>query len=106
MTTQSILLLGLFMVVLLALSYPLGILLARVGDGGRVPGMAWLSYVEKFFYRLAGTSSDEAMGWKKYAIALLVFNTLGALFVYAMQRVQLWLPLNPQAMANVSPDSA
>ncbi|MDB5906562.1 MAG: ATPase [Massilia sp.] len=106
MTTQSILLLGLFMVVLLALSYPLGILLARVGDGGRVPGMGWLSYVEKVFYRLAGTSADEGMGWKQYAIALLVFNTLGALFVYAIQRVQLWLPLNPQAMANVSPDSA
>ena len=46
------------------------------------------------------------MTWKTYAFALLVFNALGVLFVYAVQRLQLWLPLNPQAMANVSPDSA
>ena len=46
------------------------------------------------------------MGWLHYALALLLFNTLGVLAVYALQRLQLWLPLNPQQMANVSPDSA
>jgi K+-transporting ATPase ATPase A chain len=46
------------------------------------------------------------MGWKRYAIALLVFNSLGAVFVYLLQRLQTWLPLNPQHFANVSPDSA
>jgi K+-transporting ATPase ATPase A chain len=46
------------------------------------------------------------MNWKTYALALIAFNSLGALFVYALQRLQGWLPLNPQAFANVAPDSA
>jgi K+-transporting ATPase A subunit len=43
------------------------------------------------------------MGWLKYALAVLLFNALGLLALYALQRLQLWLPLNPQEMANVSP---
>ena len=46
------------------------------------------------------------MGWLHYALAILLFNALGVLAVYALQRLQLWLPLNPQAMANVTPDSS
>lgn len=106
MTTQSFVLLAVFMVVLFALAYPLGILLTRVGNGGRVPGMGWLGPIEKMFYRMAGIKADHGQDWKSYALALLAFNALGTLFVYAVQRVQLWLPLNPQAMANVSPDSS
>ena len=57
-------------------------------------------------YRLCGIDPLQEMGWKKYAVATLVFNALGALAVYALQRLQLWLPLNPQQFANVSPDSS
>jgi K+-transporting ATPase ATPase A chain len=57
-------------------------------------------------FRACGIERDEDMGWLKYALAVLLFNALGLLAVYALQRLQLWLPLNPQAMANVSPDSA
>src|SRR5258708_20678004 len=46
------------------------------------------------------------MRWTRYAVALLVFNALGVAVVYLAQRLQIWLPLNPQAMANVTPDSA
>jgi K+-transporting ATPase ATPase A chain len=106
MTTQSLILLVLFLVVLLALAYPLGIVLARVGDGGKVPGLSWLGGLERLIYRAAGTTADAAQGWKAYAIGLLVFNAVGALAVYGVQRLQQWLPLNPQALANVSPDSA
>ncbi|HEV7817072.1 MAG TPA: potassium-transporting ATPase subunit KdpA [Janthinobacterium sp.] len=108
MTTQAIMLLLAFLVVLLALSYPLGIVLARVGDGGKVPGLGWLSRVEHLLYRLAGVHAGEGggMGWKSYAVALLAFNALGTLAVYALQRLQAFLPLNPQALPNVSPDSA
>jgi len=106
MTTQSVALLGVFLVLLLALAYPLGNLLARVGNGGAVPGLGWLATVERLFYRAAGVQADAAMGWKSYAGALLVFNGLGALFVFAVQRLQGWLPLNPQGMASVSADSA
>ena len=106
MTTQSLLLLAAFLAALLALAYPLGIVLARVGDGGAVPGLGWLARLEKLLYRMAGTGAGDGMGWKRYAVALLSFNVLGALFVYLVQRVQGWLPLNPQAMPNIAPDSA
>lgn len=107
MTTQSFLLLVAFLAVLLALAYPMGLYLAKVGDGTPIPGLGWMVKVENFLYRLSGITADSAMmGWKTYAIALLVFNALGAIAVYTVQRLQAWLPLNPQALANVSPDSA
>jgi K+-transporting ATPase ATPase A chain len=106
MTTQSLVLLAVFLLVLLALSYPLGILLTRVGEGGAVPGLGWLGKIERGMYRLAGIKGEAGQDWKAYALALVAFNTLGALFVYGVQRVQLWLPFNPQGLANVSPDSS
>ncbi len=110
MTMQSTLLLVVFLAVLLALAWPLGILLTRVGDGGAIPGMGWMGRIEKLLYRLAGIAGEdgavEGQGWKAYAIALLLFNGIGALAVYALQRLQVFLPLNPQGMANVSPDSS
>jgi len=109
MTIQSFMLLAVFLLVLLAAAWPVGLLLARVADGRKIPGLAWLGAVEKLLYRAAGVpldSSKQGMGWKAYAMALLVFNTLGALFVYAVQRMQAWLPLNPQGLGNISPDSS
>jgi K+-transporting ATPase ATPase A chain len=103
MGMQSILLLAAFLAVLLMLAYPLGIWLAKVADGTPVRGQVG---VEKLLYRAAGIDAGAAMGWKEYAFALLTFNLVGALFVYAMQRLQVWLPLNPQALANVSADSS
>ena len=91
---------------MLALSYPMGLYLAKVGDGTQIPGLGWMVKVENFIYRLSGITADSVMGWKTYAIALLVFNTLGAIAVYTVQRLQAWLPLNPQTLANVNPDSA
>ena len=106
MTMQSFMLLAVFLIVLLALAYPLGIVLTRIGDGSAIPGMGWLAKVEKLLYRVAGVAPEQGMGWKSYAIALLLFNGLGTLAVYSLQRVQAWLPLNPQSMANISADSA
>jgi K+-transporting ATPase ATPase A chain len=106
MTTQSLALLVVFLAVLLVLAYPMGLYLAKIGDGTSIPGLGWMVKIENFLYRLSGITAQSAMGWKTYAIALLVFNALGAIAVYAVQRVQAWLPLNPQAFANVSPDSA
>jgi len=110
MTAQSIIMLVVFLVVLLALAWPLGILLTRIGDGGAIPGMGWMARIEKLLYRAAGIAgkdgAPEGQGWKAYAIALLLFNGIGAIAVYALQRVQAFLPLNPQGLANVSPDSS
>ena len=106
MTSQSLMLLIGFLVVLFALAYPLGILLARVGNGGAISGLGWLVKIENLLYRAAGIAASDGQSWKAYAVALMAFNGLGALFVYGIQRIQLWLPFNPQAMPNVSPDSA
>ena len=96
-------LLALYLVVLLAAAWPLGLWLARLANG-HVP--AWMHKVEAPLYKLAGTSPDKSMHWAHYTLALLAFNTLGALVVYALQRLQVWLPLNPQGMAAVSADSS
>jgi potassium-transporting ATPase potassium-binding subunit len=61
---------------------------------------------EALLYRLAGIDPGEEMPWTQYAIALLLFNVLGAIVVYGLQRLQLALPLNPQGFAAVSPDSS
>ena len=106
MTSQSLILLIVFLAVLLVLAYPLGLYLAVIGTDAPVSGLGWLRKAEHALYRLAGTSTDVSMGWKTYAISLLAFNAIGALAVYAVQRLQAWLPLNPQSLPNVSPDSA
>ena len=103
MSSSSWGLLALYLVVLLAASWPLGIWLARLSSG-KLPG--WMLRVEAPLYRLAGTSADKSMHWSHYALALLVFNGLGVLAVYALQRLQAGLPLNPAGMVPVSPDSA
>ncbi|HJV49981.1 MAG TPA: potassium-transporting ATPase subunit KdpA [Noviherbaspirillum sp.] len=106
MSTQSMVLLLAYLAVLLALSYPVGLFLAKVADNKPIRGWGRMAKIEDFLYRIAGVDAQAAMSWKSYALALLLFNALGALFVYALQRLQLWLPLNPQSFPNVSPDSA
>ncbi|MFA4968351.1 MAG: potassium-transporting ATPase subunit KdpA [Sulfuritalea sp.] len=102
MTNHAWLLLGLYMSVLLLLAKPLGIYIAHVMEGR----LAFATRIDAAVCRLCGIRRDEDMGWLKYALGVLLFNALGLFAVYALQRLQLWLPLNPQAMANVSPDSA
>jgi K+-transporting ATPase ATPase A chain len=101
--------LALFVAVLIAIAYPLAIYMARIGeatDSGYTPIKGLVGNVERFIYRVAGIDVAEDMAWTRYAIAVLLFNALGALAVYLLQRTQLWLPLNPQAFANVSADSS
>lgn len=106
MTAHSWLLLGLFLAALLVAIRPLGAYIADVMEGRS----NWVSRlggpVENRLYRLCGIRCDEEMPWLTYALALILFNALGVLFLYGLQRLQLWLPLNPQQMVNVSPDSA
>ena len=96
-------LLALYLVTLLVCAWPLGRWLARL-CGGRLP--RWMHTAEKPLYRLAGTDPEQSMPWTQYSLALLAFNAVGVLAVYAIQRLQGVLPLNPEAMAAVSPDSA
>ena len=103
MSTSSWSLLAVYLAVLLALSWPLGRWIARL-CAGNLP--RWMQAVESPLYKLAGTAPDKSMNWIGYAMALLAFNVLGVLAVYALQRFQAVLPLNPAAMAAVSPDAA
>ena len=101
MTAQSWGLLVLFLAVLAATVKPLGQYLTKLMQAPR-----WrpLARGEAALFRLCGI--DGEMGWRRYAAAVLVFSLVGALAVYALQRVQAWLPLNPQGFANVAPDSS
>jgi K+-transporting ATPase ATPase A chain len=106
MTASGVFQLIFYVVVLLALAKPLGAYMARVYENkpiflGRIFGP-----VERLLYRLSGVRPDEEMNWKNYAIAMLLFNMLGLFAVYLLQRVQGWLPLNPQGFGAVSPDSS
>ena len=103
MSASSWSLLAVYLAVLLVLSWPLGRWIARL-CAGDLP--RWMQAVESPLYKLAGTSPDKPMNWASYAMALLAFNVLGVLAIYALQRFQAVLPLNPAAMATVSPDSA
>lgn len=98
--------LGLFLVVLIALAWPLGAYMTRVMQGENIGPARWFAPLERGFYRLAGIKQEEEMGWRGYAVALILFNVLGVAAVYALQRLQGMLPFNPQAMAAVAPDSS
>ena len=106
MTANGILQLALYVVVLLALAKPLGAYMARVYEGRPLALGTALGWPERLIYRMAGVRPSEEMGWKTYAAAMLLFNFAGLLAVYALQRLQGILPLNPMGLAAVSPDSA
>lgn len=91
-----------YLAVLLLLAWPLARAMEAVMQGRFALGRR----LEVPLFRLAGVDAEREQPWLAYALGLLVFNGLGVLAVYALQRLQLWLPLNPQAMAAVSPDSA
>ncbi len=106
MTEQGLWQISLYLIVLLALSMPLGAYMARVYQGECMALTHWIAAVERWFYRLSGISADRDMNWRQYALAMLAFNLLGLLAVYGLQRIQDLLPLNPQQLPAVGADSA
>jgi K+-transporting ATPase ATPase A chain len=106
MTEQGFLQIGLYLVVLLALAKPLGGYMARIYQNQPAGLNRWLSGFENCLYRWSGVDAKQDMRWTQYALASLVFNLLGLLVVYALQRCQAVLPLNPQNLPAISPDSA
>jgi K+-transporting ATPase ATPase A chain len=97
---------ALFVGVVALLAKPLGAYMARVFGDERTVLDRVLGPIERLVYRICGVRPDEEMTWHRYAAALLGFNLLGLLAVYALQRLQGVLPLNPDGMGAVSPDSA
>ncbi len=106
MTANGVLQLVVYLVVLLVLAKPLGAYMARVYEGRRVGLDRALGWLERLIYRVSGISPKAEMGWKTYALTMLIFNLAGLLAVYALQRLQGVLPLNPAGLGAVSPDSS
>jgi K+-transporting ATPase ATPase A chain len=104
MSGQAWFTLALYLGVLAALAYPLAIFMARIANPAPIGGMA--GKLERIIYRAAGVDAAQDMPWTRYAVALLLFNALGVAVVYLAQRLQVWLPWNPQALPNLTPDSA
>lgn len=91
-----------FLAVLLLLAKPLGVYITRIMTGQ----VGWFALPEKHLFRWCGVKPDVEMGWTGYCLALLVFNGLGLVALYVLQRLQVWLPLNPMGMGGVAPDLA
>jgi K+-transporting ATPase ATPase A chain len=95
MTTSGVLQILLYFVVLLALTKPLGTFMAHVYEGERTFLHPLLRPVERLLYRLGGINENAEQRWTQYAASLLAFSVVSFLFVYAIQRLQGFLPLNP-----------
>jgi len=106
MTANGYLQLAFYIVVLLVLAKPLGAYMARVYEGRRLALERVFGWLERLIYRVCGVAPEVEMGWKDYAIAMMLFNLAGLLVVYLLQRLQGVLPLNPQAFGAVSVDSS
>ncbi|GLU34772.1 potassium-transporting ATPase subunit KdpA [Trinickia caryophylli] len=106
MNTGNVFQLVLFIVVLIAVAIPLGRYMAGVLDGSSLAVRKLGRPLEAALYKLAGVDPREQMSWRRYAVAVLLFNGLGALAVYALLRLQQWLPANPQALGPMTPDGA
>lgn len=104
MTANDYLQIGIYLVVLLLLIKPMGSYMAQVfaDEPNRITRIG--AGFERLLYRLCGIDAREDMGWKTYAIAMLLFNVCGMVLVYAFQRLQGHLPLNPQHFPALSPD--
>ncbi len=106
MTGESWALLALFLGITFLCVKPLGLYIARVMDGAPIWPLRAGGGVERLIYRFCAIDPAVEMSWKRYAAALLVFNVLGALLLYGLQRLQYFLPLNPQHFPAPPPDSA
>jgi K+-transporting ATPase ATPase A chain len=104
MTINGLVQIGLYFVVLLALAKPLGWYMARVYEGQPCGLDRVVGPLERLLYRLCGVRQTEEMDWKTYGIAMLLFNAMGLVAVYALQRFQGFLPLNPAGLGAVTPD--
>ena len=106
MTVPGLLQILVYLLLLLAVAKPLGTYMMRVFEGERTPLSPVLEPLERLIYRLSGVNPTVEQHWTAYTAGMLLFSAAGFLALYAMQRLQGLLPLNPQALGAVSPDSS
>ncbi len=96
----------LYVVALLLVTKPMGLFLYHTFERKRTFLDFLLRPIEKLIYRATGVDETKEMGWKEYGVAMLLFSGVSLLLLYAFERLQQWLPWNPQKFANVAPDLA
>lgn len=102
MTSNAFYTLAVFAIVLLIITKPIGLWLTPIAQG-RAPAV--VDAIDRRLISVLAPSGREE-SWQRYAVSLLTFNTLGLIFLYVLQRIQGWLPLNPQGFEGVAPDQA
>jgi K+-transporting ATPase ATPase A chain len=95
-----------YFALLLAVTKPIGLFMARVYNRERTFLDPILRPIERLIYRLTGVNEDREMRWTEYAVAMLLFSVVSMIVLYALQRLQYFLPFNPQRLAGVSPHSS
>jgi potassium-transporting ATPase potassium-binding subunit len=106
MLSNSIIQLAVYSILVTAISVPLGLYMARVFSNERTFLDPVLSPIERLIYKICGINPAVEMGWAGYAISMLAFSLVSMIFLYALQRLQFYLPLNPQGLAGVPPGLA
>ncbi len=106
MTPNGIIQILLFFVALVALTKPIGAYMAKVFNGERTWAHRVLRPVEVLMYKACGIDETAEQRWTAYAGGILVFSLVSILLTYLIQRMQQWLPLNPQGLGNIGPDLA
>src|SRR5690242_5770519 len=92
-----------FLALVVAVTKPLGVFMARVFSRERTFMDPVLRPIERLIYRTTGADEEHEMRWTEYAVSMLLFSVVSMLVLYAMQRLQAYLPLNPQKLGAVSP---
>lgn len=106
MTANGWFQIGLYVLVLFLITKPIGIFLARVFEREKTILDPVLRPVERLIYRLCGVDEKKEMRWTEYGTTMLVFSAASLILLYLFERLQLWLPWNPQKLGNVAPDLA
>ncbi|HSB75067.1 MAG TPA: potassium-transporting ATPase subunit KdpA, partial [Terriglobales bacterium] len=106
MTVNGWFQIAIFLLVVLALTKPLGMFMTRVFNRQPTFVDPVLRPIERLIYRFTGVNEEREMGWKEYAISVLLFSGVSMLVLYATQRLQGLLPFNPQKLGGVAPDLA
>ncbi len=106
MTANGWLQIGFFLLVILAITKPLGVFMAKVFNREKTFLDFALRPVERLLYRLAGVREEHEMHWTEYGTAMLLFSAVSMFLLYIIERSQHWLGFNPQKLANVAPDLA
>ena len=106
MTTNGWFQIAFFLLVIFLITKPLGIYMTRVFNREKTFLDPVMRPLEKLLYRLTGVDDQHEMRWTEYAVAMLLFSVVSMILLYAMQRLQYWLPWNPQRLVGVEQGAA